>query len=774
MISHVFLLCLMASISSMASTIQSSSPPSEESKTYIVHMDETKMATLQSSLAGSKKWHEAVFDSILELSAQEAREEEGEASSPQLLYAYNTVLSGFSAKLSPKQASSLEKIDGFLYSFPDVLLNLHTTHTPQFLGLKPGAGLWSQSSMASDVIIGVIDSGIWPEHESFQGNHFSPIPKNWKGKCEAGTNFSSNNCNRKLIGATAFWKGYEASGGFINETTEFKSVRDSEGHGTHTASTAAGNLISGASLFGNAKGSMTGMRYTARVAAYKACWSTGCANSDVLAAVDRAVADGVNVLSLSLGGGPQDYYADSIAIATFGAIQKGVFVSCSGGNSGPSAFTVSNAAPWITTVAASYIDRSFPTLVTLGDGRTFKGASLYVGKPTKQLPLVYGSNAGGEDAEYCQSGTLTRKLVQGKMVLCDRGFNGRAEKGENVKFNGGLAMLLLNSEDDGEELLADAHVLPGSSLGATASAAIKKYISSSKNPTAMIKFLGTVYGDPAPISAAFSSRGPNIMSEDIIKPDVTAPGMNILAAWPPSLSPTLLASDKRHVSFNIISGTSMSCPHVSGLAALLKSVHFNWSPAAIKSALMTTAYTVNNRNSSIIDISSGSPATPFDFGSGHVDPERASNPGLVYDITPNNYLEYLCSLNYTSKQMSAFARRTYRCSKRSVRPAAQLNYPSFSVLLSSDKPNSVSTHTRIVTNVGAARCKYTVQVRQPNKVTVNVVPKVLDFSKIGQKLSYKVTFVGNGRKGQSGYSFGHLIWTCNEFTVRSPIAVAWQ
>ncbi|KAJ0968816.1 hypothetical protein J5N97_021693 [Dioscorea zingiberensis] len=766
MMSQILLLGFLAP---MAAALLSSS--SSETKTYIVHMDATKMSALESSLSGGKRWHEAVWDSMIKLSSEE---EEGEAApSPQLLYVYNTVLSGFAAKLSAKQASSLEKINGFLYSFPDdILLNLHTTHSPQFLGLNPGEGLWAPSNMALDVIVGVVDSGIWPEHNSFQDTNFAEIPKRWKGACEVGKEFTSDNCNKKLVGARAFWKGYEARTK-INETREYKSARDSEGHGTHTASTAAGNVVAGANLFGYANGSATGMRYTARVAAYKACWLGGCANSDIIAAVDRAVSDGVDVVSLSLGGGATAYYSDPVAIATFGAIQKGVFVSCSGGNSGPSEFTISNTAPWITTVAASYLDRSFPTLVKLGNGRNFTGASLFPGKQTKQLPIIYAGKAGGNStsAKYCDD-SLSANLVKGKIVLCEPGFIGRLKKGEQVKLKGGSGMLLMNSEEEGEELFADPHVLPASSLGFKASSAVKNYVLSSKKPTAMIKFLGTVYGEPAPKMTAFSSRGPSSITPDILKPDVTAPGMSILAAWPPSLSPTGLPTDKRLVPFNIISGTSMSCPHVSGLAALLRSMHPDWSPAAIKSALMTTGYTTDNRNSTIIDVSSGSPATPFAFGSGHVNPERASNPGLIYDIAPNDYLEYLCSLNYTSKQVSAFARRTYHCIKKRIRPASALNYPSFSVLFSSnDRRNAAVTHTRTVTNVGAARCRYTVEVHQPEKVDVIVKPKVLHFTKVGQKLSYKVSLVDHGG---SGHSFGDLVWKCGEFSVRSPIAVTWQ
>ncbi|EHA8588613.1 subtilisin-like protease SBT1.1 [Cocos nucifera] len=735
-------------------------------------MDATKAAAPGRSFGGTKGGPEAVLESLHQLSSSE---QEREASAPpQLLYVYDTALSGFAAKLSPKQAKSLQQLDGFLFAYPDdMVIQLHTTYSPQFLGLMPGRGLWTSPNLASDVIIGVVDTGIWPEHVSFSDADISSRPTRWRGACEAGTKFSSKNCNNKLIGARAYWKGYEATAGPINETREFRSARDSQGHGTHTASTAGGDIVAGASLFGNAKGSAIGMRYTARIAAYKACWNSGCANSDILAAVDRAVADGVDVLSLSLGGGNQrPFYSDSIAIAAFGAIQKGVFVSCSAGNSGPYEATVSNTAPWIMTVAASYLGRSFPTEVKLGDGRTFKGASLYSGRPTELLPIVYDKTAGRQNARYCGPGSLSPKLVKGKIVLCERGIVSRTRKGEEVKLAGGAGMLLVDSREQGEELFADLHVLPASTLGAAAAKAIKSYITSSKRPMAMITFLGTAYGQPAPMMAAFSSRGPSLVGPDIIKPDVSAPGMGILAAWPPSASLSLVESDTRRANFNIISGTSMACPHVSGLGALLKAVHQDWSPAAIKSALMTTAYTLNNKNGSIVDVSSGRPATPFVFGSGHVNPERASNPGLVYDISPKDYLDYLCSLNYTSSQLATLAKKNYSCpSNRILGNIGDLNYPSFSVLFDSGSPNFTVTQTRIVTNVGQARCRYTVKVREPKGVTMNVDPKELAFVELGQKLSYKVSFLG---LSGSDSSFGELVWKCGEFSVRCPVAVAWQ
>ena len=762
----LLLLAFMAAATSIAST---------DRQTYVVHMDKTRITSLDGILGDSRKWYEAVMDSINELSIQGGGEEE--TSPPELLYTYETAITGFAAKLSIKQLQALNKVEGFLSAVPDELLGLHTTHSPQFLGLHTGRGLWNAHNLATDVIIGIVDTGIWPEHVSFQDRGMSSVPSQWKGACEEGTKFTHSNCNKKLIGARVFFKGYEAIRGRINELVDFKSARDSLGHGTHTASTAAGNVIPGASLFGRGKGFARGMRYTSRIAAYKACYAGGCANSDILAAIDQAVSDGVDVLSLSVGGDSKPYHIDSIAIASFGAVQNGVFVSCSAGNSGPSSSTVANSAPWIMTVAASSLDRSFPTIVKLGNGETFHGASLYSGKATKQLLLAYGETAGRVGVNYCIGGTLSPNLVKGKIVVCKRGVNSRVVKGEQVKMAGGAGMILLNTEAQGEELVADPHVLPAISLGASAGKSIINYINSG-NSTASIVFRGTAYGNPAPVMAAFSSRGPASEGPYVIKPDVTAPGVNILAAWPPTVSPTGLKSDNRSVLFDVLSGTSMSCPHVSGLAALLKSVHKDWSPAAIKSALMTTAYTLDNKRSPISDFGSGgSSATPFAYGSGHVNPEKASKPGLIYDITTEDYLNYLCSLNYTSSQIARVSRRiSFTCPNDSVHlQPGDLNYPSFAVLFNGNAQKNRATYKRSVTNVGYPTTTYVAQVQEPEGVSVMVKPNVLKFKELNQKLSYKVSFVASRKTStSSSWSFGSLVWVSRKYRVRSPIAVTWQ
>lgn len=759
----VFLLCFCHV--SVAST--------EEKKTYIVHMAKSQMPV---SFDDHTHWYDSSLKSV--------------SDSAQMLYTYTNVLHGFSTRMTQEEALSMENRPGVVSVLEEVKYELHTTRTPEFLGLDRSADMFPESDSMSDVVIGVLDTGVWPEVRSFEDTGLGPIPSSWRGECESGTNFNSSFCNRKLIGARYFSKGYEAILGPVDESKESKSPRDDDGHGTHTSTTAGGSSVAGASLLGYATGTARGMATRARLAVYKVCWIGGCFSSDILAAMDKAIDDNVNVLSMSLGGGGSDYFRDSVAIGAFAAMEKGILVSCSAGNAGPSSFSLSNVAPWITTVGAGTLDREFPAYVSLGNGMNYSGVSLYKGVslPTK-LPFVYAGNASNSTTgNLCMTDTLIPEKVSGKIVLCDRGVNARVQKGVVVKAAGGAGMILANTAANGEELVADTHLLPATAVGQTSGDKIKSYLFSDANPTATILFEGTKVGiEPSPVVAAFSSRGPNSITPAVLKPDVIAPGVNILAGWSGAVGPTGLASDNRHVEFNIISGTSMSCPHVSGLAALLKGAHPEWSPAAIRSALMTTAYTVYKSGKPIQDTATGKPSTPFDHGAGHVDPVSALNPGLIYDLDVNDYLGFLCALNYTAIQISTLTRKNFTCDPTVKYSLTNLNYPSFSVPLQSavlgrggsgsgsgsgSVGSTVVKYTRTVTNVGASST-YTVSVNlQSESVKVSVEPDTLSFSELNEKKSYTVTFTASSMPSNS-FSYGRLEWTDGKHVVGSPIAISW-
>ncbi|KAJ6906370.1 hypothetical protein NC652_023961 [Populus alba x Populus x berolinensis] len=676
-------------------------------------------------------------------------------STPQILHTYDTVFHGFSAILTPDRAATLSQHPSVLAVIEDQRKQLHTTRSPQFLGLRNQRGLWSDSNYGSDVIIGVLDTGIWPERRSFSDVNLGPVPGRWKGICEVGERFTARNCNKKLIGARFFTKGHEA----------FKSPRDADGHGTHTASTAAGRHAFRASMEGFAAGIAKGVAPKARLAVYKVCWkNAGCFDSDILAAFDAAVKDGVDVISISIGGGngiSAPYYLDPIAIGAYGAASRGVFVSSSAGNDGPNFMSVTNLAPWIVTVGAGTIDRSFPAVVVLGNGKKLSGVSLYAGLPLsgKMYPLVYPGKSGVLAASLCMENSLDPKMVRGKIVVCDRGSSPRKA--------GGVGMILANGVSNGEGLVGDAHLIPACALGSDEGDAVKAYVSSTSNPVATISFKGTVIGiKPAPVVASFSGRGPNGISPEILKPDLIAPGVNILAAWTDAAGPTGLESDPRKTEFNILSGTSMACPHVSGAAALLKSAHPDLSPAAIRSAMMTTANTFNNLNQ---------PMTDEATGAGHLNLDRAMDPGLVYDITNYDYVNFLCGIGYGPRVIQVITRSPVSCPVKKPLPE-NLNYPSLAALFSSSaKGASSKTFIRTVTNVGQPNAVYRFTIQAPKGVTVTVKPRKLVFTEAVKKRSFIVAITANTRNlsmGDSGAVFGSISWSDGKHVVRSPIVVA--
>ncbi|KAK8343091.1 hypothetical protein V6Z12_A08G277000 [Gossypium hirsutum] len=688
-----------------------------------------------------------------------------------LLYSYTEAFNGFAASLNEEQAESLNKSESILGVYEDTVYTLHTTRSPQFLGLEADLGLWATgggTQASEDVTIGSFDDSGMPE-----------IPSKWRGECESGPDFGPKFCNKKLIGARSFSKGYRmAIGGGINKKPkEIDSPRDKDGHGTHTASTAAGSHVANASLLGYASGIARGMATRARVATYKVCWETGCFGSDILAGMDRAIRDGVNVLSVSLGGRPAPYYRDTIALGAFAAV-KGIFVSCSAGNSGPTRATLANVAPWIMTVGAGTLDRDFPAYAVLGNKIRYNGVSLYSGRGMgkKLVGLVYNKD-NNTLGNLCLPGSLKPTSVRGKVVICDRGTNARVEK-EVVRDAGGVGMILANTADSAEELVADSHLLPAVAVGRKTGDLIRKYAQSNPNPTAKLVIGGTVLNvRPSPVVAAFSSRGPNMVTPQILKSDVIGPGVDILAAWSEAIGPTGLTSICLNciiifllIMFRKTTGTSMSCPHISGLAALLKAAHPDWSPSAIKSALMTTAYTRDNTNSSLRDAADGSLSNPWVHGAGHVDPQKALSPGLIYDITTKQYISFLCSLAYTIDQVKTIVKRpNITCSKRFKDPG-ELNYPSFSVLFGDKR---VVRYTRELTNVGPARSIYKVAVDGPSSVGISVRPRTLVFR--GEKKRYTVSFVAKRkRRGSTVRSeHGSIVWGNAQHQVKSPVSFSW-
>ncbi|KAM0946764.1 putative cucumisin [Dioscorea sansibarensis] len=603
--------------------------------------------------------------------------------------------------------------------------------------------------MGKGVIIGLIDTGITAKHISFEDKGIPPPPSKWKGSCEDLISIHGN-CNNKLIGARALNK-------YAGET-----VADSIGHGTHTAATAAGNFVDNANVLGKANGTASGMAPHAHLAVYKVCDNHGCKEEDVIAGMDAAIEDGVDVMSISLGSKSLPLYNDAVAIAAFNAVKKGIFVSCAAGNSGPDESTTENEAPWLLTVAASTIDRNIKSIVKLGDGSVLEGETVF--QPhnfsSTLLPLSYPTWNFSKD-DNCIEGDL--EDIKGRIVLCHLGKAPRIFTGINVRKNGAAAMILMNKKSYGYTTLADAHVLPASHVSYADGEKILSYFSSTPNATASIMFKGTIIGkSEAPIVAYFSSKGPSTQSPGVLKPDILGPGVNILAAWHvPVGSKQDVPTNK---SFDIMSGTSMATPHLSGIVALIKEKHPDWSPAAIKSAIMTTSVNEDHDGKPIMD-EQLQPASFFKMGAGHVNPSKAVDPGLVFDIDTKQYISFLCGLGYDDSQLGTITGEDIKCSKIKNISQSNLNYPSIVVSLM-EKNVTVS---RTVTNVGEAISSYKVEIDMPDEVKVEVVPKVLEFHELNEKHSYMVSI--NSSVALKKEIQGNMRWVADKYIVRTPIVI---
>ncbi|MGE5262939.1 MAG: S8 family serine peptidase, partial [Acidobacteriota bacterium] len=505
-------------------------------------------------------------------------------------------------------------------------------------------------------------------------------------------------------------------------------------------------------------GKINGMAPHARIAMYKALWSTQDAStasgftSDLVAAIDQAVADGVDVINYSISGTLTNFL-DPVQVAYLYAANAGIFVAASAGNSGPTTSTVAHPGPWLTTVAAGTHNRNGNGSVTLGNNVTYTGASVATAVGPK--PLIDSTAAGlpGADptalalcfAAVDNGGTavLDPAKVAGKIVVCDRGSNARVNKSLAVKEAGGVGMILLNTSPN--SLNADFHFVPTVHLADTDRAAVKAYAATA-GATATINKATIVYNAPAPFTASFSSRGPlRAGGGDLLKPDLIAPGQDILAAVAP---PGNAGRD-----FNLYSGTSMSSPHVAGLAALLKQLHPDWTPMMVKSSLMTSAYDV-------LDGPNTSAAIIFRQGAGHVQPNKAADPGLVYNAGWNDWLAFLCGTTGLSPSTcSALSGKGY-----SLDPS-NLNVASIAI----GDLAGVQTVTRKVTNVGKTNATYTASVTGMTGFNVTISPASLTLNP-GETKSFDVKFTRTTAT-LNAYTGGQLTWSDGKHTVRIPMVV---
>ncbi|MGB5489766.1 MAG: S8 family serine peptidase [Woeseiaceae bacterium] len=727
----------------------------------------------------------------------------------QKIYAYEYGLNGFAARMSVAQAEKLRNLPEVLNIWEDEIRPMALRSSPSFLGLfDTDDGLRSSEALDGDgVIIGIIDSGVAPEHPALQDTREADRPRacrsswgetsllgrwlcrrfrklpdvvvfdepeTWNGSCQPGEQFETTDCNNKLIGARWFIDGATESGPI--DDGELRSARDVDGHGTHTATTAAG-VRSSASIYGTLIGDIEGIAPKARVAAYKACWlrpgstRASCNTSDLVNAIDAAVADGVDIISYSIGSSLRRISAPD-DIALMAATKAGVLSVVAAGNEGPNLGTIGSPAggPWVVTAAASSRTGEYSVEaleVTAPSGIAGKYATkeanftppLQDSDPIEgALILVDDNDSSASDGVTGTTSDACQALVNGDDISGNIAFIQRTgcafeEKIKNADDAGAIAALVYNIAGDpivmfGTPGLSD---IPALMIGQADANLIIAELDEGNQVTVVLDkgFLLTT-AETGNVMASFSARGPAPVA-DILKPDVTAPGINILAGFTPDA-----ANAASGENFAFLSGTSMSTPHVAGTAALLLQAHPTWAPSAIKSALMTSARQDINATGNL------GAANPFDFGSGHIVPNKAFDPGLVFDVSNDEYDAFACGVE--SPAVSSARCDELTAAGFSLAPA-DLNQASIAL----SRLTSQRTVQRRVTNVADEPDSYTASVAAPPGMSVEVSPSSFTLGP-GESANFDTTVTY-----LSGpldlWRFGSLTWSSATRDVYSPIAV---
>ncbi|KAF6156834.1 hypothetical protein GIB67_002751 [Kingdonia uniflora] len=709
------------------------------------------------------------------------------------LYSYKHLINGFAIHTSPEQAEALRQAPGVKSVDRDWKVKKLTTHTPQFLGLP--MGVWPTGGgcdrAGEDIVIGFVDSGISPQHPSFSTRNaapYGPVPS-YKGKCEIDPNTKRNFCNGKIVGAQHFAAAAIAAGAF-NAEVDFASPLDGDGHGSHTAAIAAGHNGIPVRMHGFEFGKASGMAPRARIAVYKALYRLfGGFVADVVAAIEQAVQDGVDILNLSVGPNSPPLATKTTFLNPFdatllSAVKAGVFVVQAAGNGGPFPKTLVSYSPWIATVAAAVDDRRYKNHLYLGNGKILPGIGLAPATHLNRTFVMVSANDVLLDSSVtkyspsdCQRPEVFNKhLVQGNILLCGYSFNfvvGTAsvkKVAETARSLGAVGFVLaVENVSPGTKFDPVPTGVPGIVItDVTKSMDLIDYYNSStsRDWTGRVKSfkatcsigdgLRAILHRSAPQVAAFSSRGPNIkdfsyQDADLLKPDILAPGSLIWAAWSPNGTDEVNFMGDR---FALASGTSMAAPHVAGIAALIKRKHPRWSPTAIKSALMTTATTVDRADRPLQSQQySGSEtmtlvtATPFDCGSGHVNPRAALDPGLIFDAGYTDYLQFLCSTPGIDPLEIANITNS-RCNSTNGHPT-DLNTPSITV----SHLVRTRTVTRTVTNV-AEEETYVITTRMSPEIAIEANPPAMT---LRPGASRKFTISLTVRSVTGSYSFGEVL-----------------
>ncbi|XP_059634607.1 subtilisin-like protease SBT2.5 [Cornus florida] len=709
------------------------------------------------------------------------------------LYSYRHLLNGFAVHISPDQAEILRRAPGVKSVERDWKVRRLTTHTPQFLGLP--TGVWPTGGgfdkAGEDIVIGFVDSGIYPRHPSFATHNtepYGPVPK-YRGKCEVDPDTKRDFCNGKIIGAQHFAEAAIAAGAF-NPAIDFPSPLDGDGHGSHTAAIAAGNNGIPVRMHGYEFGKASGMAPRARIAVYKALYRLfGGFVADVVAAIEQAVHDGVDILNLSVGPNSppttiKTTFLNPFDATLLAAVKAGVFVAQAAGNGGPFPKTLLSYSPWIASVAAAIDDRRYKNHLNLGNGKILPGIGLSPATHLNQTFTMVAANDVLLDSSVmkyspsdCQRPeVLNKNLVKGNILLCGYSFNfvvGTAsikKVSETAKSLGAIGFVLaVENVSPGTKFDPVPVGIPGILItDVSKSMELIDYynISTPRDWTGRVrsfKATGNI-GDgllpilhkSAPQVALFSARGPNIkdysfQDADLLKPDILAPGSLIWAAWAPNGTdePNYMGE-----GFAMVSGTSMAAPHIAGIAALIKRKHPHWSPAAIKSALMTTSTTLDRAGRPLqAQQYSGSEtmtlvsATPFDYGSGHVNPRAALDPGLVFDAGYEDYLGFLCTIPGIDAR--EIKNHTYSPCNYTLGHPSNLNTASIAI------SHLVGTQvvTRTVTNV-AEEETYVITARMAPAVAIETNPPAMTL-RPGASRKFTVTLTVRSLTGK--YAFGEVL-----------------
>ncbi|KAE8710984.1 hypothetical protein F3Y22_tig00110317pilonHSYRG00047 [Hibiscus syriacus] len=706
------------------------------------------------------------------------------------LYSYQYLVNGFAVFITPEQANKLSKRREVANIVLDFSVRTATTHTPQFLGLPKGA--WTQGggfeTAGEGIVIGFIDTGIDPTHPSFADDvseHSYPVPAHFSSVCEVTREFPSGSCNRKLVGARHF-AASAITRGIFNSSEDYASPFDGDGHGTHTASVAAGNYGIPVVVAGHHFGNASGMAPRSHIAVYKALYkSFGGFAADVVAGIDQAAQDGVDIISLSITPNRRPpgiaTFFNPIDMALLSAVKAGIFVVQAAGNTGPSPKSMSSFSPWIFTVGAASHDRAYSNSIILGNNVTIPGVGLAPGTDTdKMYTLISAVHALNNDTilakdmhvgECQDSSYFNEELIQGNLLICSYsirfvlGLSTIKQALETAKNLGAAGVVFyMDPFVIGFQLNPTPLETPGIIIPSPEDSKILlQYYNSSlerNGLTRKISRFGAVaiisgglkanYSITAPKVMYYSARGPDpedsfLDDADIMKPNLIAPGNMIWAAWS---SLGMDSVEFQGESFAMMSGTSMAAPHIAGLAALIKQKFPHFSPAAIASALSTTASLYDNSGGPIMshrtyanpDVNQ-SPATPFDMGSGFVNATSALNP--AYD----DYMSFLCGINGSGPVVLNYTGQNCWAYNSNV-GSADLNLPSITVA----RLNQSKTVERTVSNI-AGNETYRIGWSAPYGVSVKVTPTQF-FIGMGEKQVLTILF--NATMNHSVASFGRI------------------